>query len=219
MNIFDKYLTSNKIEDYKQHIVATYIDCINSTMMTHNSSIYPSTMSIKAMSTIVELKNIVNESNIHDEILLKIMEISSRNKNNELFEIDDLNIHVKKLLSMIQMASSNIAHNGRIGQATTILMSEKTFYDFRLHEVLEPLIKQDLYNDEMKKLIGLDLVFDNKVSDIYVYRINKNDQPGIQLFYNNDSYCVKETGSDVSNFYIKIGLSQRLKRKQKLDSL
>lgn len=218
MNIFNKYLTSNKIEDYKQHDVFTYIDFVNSPIITRHNSTYP-TMSIQPMSTIVELKNIVNESNIHDDILLKIMDLSSKNKNNELFEIDDLNIDVKKLLTKIQMASNNIASNGRIGPATTILMSEKTFYDFRLCDVSEPLIKRDSNNFEIKKLIGLDLVFDNKVSDIYVFRINQKEQPGIQLFYNNNSYCVKEIGSDVSNFYIKIGLSQRLKRKQKLDSL
>lgn len=89
----------------------------------------------------------------------------------------------KKITAKIFNAVYYVASNGRIGKATTLLVSEENDKKYNLSELLK---NHGTLND-------LEIVHGD-VDDIYVYRKNKIDQPGLMLIYNEDKYYIADIG-------------------------
>lgn len=157
---------------------------------------------------------------IEKSIIKKIVELSYKNAKSDTYEqsrldIEELNIDTRKILSKIMLASNRIAVESRIGPATNILISKETFYHFKLDTLV-----QISYDEDNLKLLGLDIIFNENVSDIYVFRINKSEQVGLSLLYTADNhYCICEKGNCPEKSFVKIGLSKKLQRMRKLRSL
>lgn len=163
-------------------------------------------------------------SNVEKSIINKIVELSEKNSKSNTYEhsrldILETNIEPRKILSKILMASNRIAVESRIGPATNILMSKEIYYHFKLY-TLEQITQVTNFGDVTTKLCDLDITFDERLSNIYVFRINRSDQVGLSLLYNDDNrYCICEKGNYPEKSFVKLKLSKKFERMKKLKSL
>lgn len=124
-----------------------------------------------------EIINLSNMNNISDELKIKFT----------LKNCDESNYKYK-----IQNGSNYIAVDGRIGPARNILVSEDNYKKYNLKDIC----------DQMK----LTILFDDNVNDIYLYRCNSIDQPGLSLLFFEDKYELTTTGFYPEKFFLKITL-------------
>lgn len=90
-------------------------------------------------------------------------------------------------------ASSYIAASGRIGLATHLIISQNTYKEY----------ESTILN--FKNKYNMVLVFDNSIrKDIYLYRKNTEEQPGILLLKHEDNYKLETIGLQPEKQFIKI---------------
>ena len=130
-------------------------------------------------------KDIKDESYISDYID-KIQGILST-YNNTL----DINDKVRRNISKLISSASTIAHEGRIGPGTTILINEKNFESYSLHNI--------------KRIFNV--IFVDELNDIIITRKNGLDQPGIILVKNDENYMFTTLGFYPDKQFIKINLN------------
>ena len=134
-------------------------------------------------------------SKVKDLLIEKIIELSNDNDMLEKFSlVNALNelkdSELKRVVSAkMKNASAYIATNGRIGFANTILVSKENYDKLNLSEYTE----------------GYELFFDD-VEDIYIYRRNGVDQPGLILTTFEDKYELVDIGFFPQNQFQKITL-------------
>ena len=143
--------------------------------------------------------------NIHAKILKKIIKLSKENI--DKFSIIDIVNNYdgitldRKILSQILLASNFIATDGRIGPANTILISNKNYKIYK-----KPLkMLDDMY----------DIILDDGVEDLILYRKNDYDQPGVDLVYNDNKYDVVDIGFFPHKQFINIKLETKIVKKWK----
>lgn len=135
-----------------------------------------------------------SKSEIKDLLVTEIMKLSNMNNISDELKIkftlkncDESNYKYK-----IQNGSNYIAADGRIGRATNILVSEENYNKYNLKDICE----------EMK----LTTLFDSRVNDVYLYRYNSIEQPGLLLVYYQNRYELITTGFYPEKFFLKITL-------------
>lgn len=106
------------------------------------------------------------------------------------FNDNQLKTNIK---SIIKNATLHIASNGRIGPASHIIISKENYDKFNLSE-----------ND-----IKLEVLYvDNDVKDIYLYRKNTIEQPGLIMLYYNENdevyFNIESIGLYPERQFIKI---------------
>ena len=150
--------------------------------------------------------NQTDKSKVKDLILEKIVKLSNIQED-EKFSIkkslegitDDLT-RTRKISTKIFLGSNYIAANGRIGPANTILISEENYNKYNISEFDFENSKND--PDKMT----YDIIFEDSIKDIILYRKNTIEQPGLVLLYSDDKYEVIETGFYPQKFYLKLEL-------------
>ena len=143
-------------------------------------------------------KNIVftetDKSKIKDLLIGKIISLSNMNildeKTKNVFSFK--NCEESKYKTKLNNASYYIAVEGKIGKATNILLSEKNYNKYNLKDICVEM--------------NLNILFDDTVEDIYLYRINSIEQPGLVLVFNDDKYELIPIGFFPEKFFIKISL-------------
>lgn len=160
-----------------------------------------------------ELINVSNELNktdisiAKDLILEKILELSNKNEDSEKFSIKksiegitDESIISRKAYAKILSGCNYIAANGRIGSGNTILISEENYNKYKLSVF-------DFENVEnVPDKMTREVIFDESINDIILYRKNDIDQPGLVLLYSDDKYDVIDIGIYPEKQFIKIEL-------------
>lgn len=131
-----------------------------------------------------------DKENIKNRIIKRIISICS--KNEELLSID-ANEDNKKVYSKILSASNYIAIKSRFGPATNILTSTYNFDKYSLSK---------LYDN------GFEIILDDSIEDIYVYRKNSIDQPGLILLTCGNKYNVIKVGSNPEYGFKKIKINK-----------
>ena len=124
---------------------------------------------------------------------------TDRSKVNELLVSNILKLSKEKeelsklpfTKQLINHASNFIAVDGKIGQATNMLISEDNYTKYGID-------KFDL---------KLEVMFDDSVEDCILYRKNTKDQPGLILLYNENKYEFMPIGFFPEKQFSKIKLS------------
>jgi len=98
----------------------------------------------------------------------------------------------RKLYSKVAACNALIAVDSRIGPCTNMLVSKENYKKYDLKTVCESF----RYN----------VMFDDSVEDIYLYRRNSVDQPGLLLVYCDSKYDFIESGYFPEKSFIKIKL-------------
>lgn len=164
----------------------------NEIVKTKSSEYIPNSLVMDVFSNKSELKR-TDIDNAKNLILENIYNLSE-NQDERILEklsIKDPNENVLKI--KIRNASNYVAVNGRIGVATNIIISKENYDKFNLSE-----LESDF-----------EFIFED-VKDIYLYRINNIDQPGLIFIYYTDGdktfYEIEEIGFYPQKQYIKIKL-------------
>jgi hypothetical protein len=136
------------------------------------------------------LKNIYELSEKHDKDILEKFSYSDEMYKNETEETK-----TRKCMSKINNASLYIATNGRIGEATNMIISKENYDKFNISD----------YSGKFE------ILFED-VDDIYLYRKNNSVQPGLVLFYytdenNIDYYEIESIGFYPERQFIKIKIN------------
>lgn len=133
-------------------------------------------------------KLIEKTDTIKNEIIDKIVKLSNKH-DKDIIEKFSLTKHLsdpeleKKITSKVFNATYYVASNGRIGKANTVLVSEENDKKYNLSE----LFRNNKYLKDIEIVYG-------DVEDIYVYRKNQVEQPGLVLIYNEDKYYIADIG-------------------------
>jgi hypothetical protein len=117
-------------------------------------------------------------------IVEKILDMTK----NQIYEV----LNTYNINTYIKLRSSTIAAEGKIGNATNILISEENFNKYNLKDVCNEL--------------ELEILFDNSVKDIILYRRNEIDMPGLVLCHTEDKYELIEIGLFPEKQFYKINL-------------
>ena len=129
-----------------------------------------------------------DETKTKELLVEKIVELASKVKKHEFSmkhvkDISKINIYIRN-------AKNYIATDGRIGFATNMLVSEDNFEKYNLKNVCEEL--------------KFDVLFDDSVKDVILYRKNNIDQPGLVLFIHEDKYEFVDIGFYPEKQFLKI---------------
>lgn len=155
-------------------------------------------VSIDNFTKVKELKK-TKLSDIKKVMLDKIYELSNKQDGNILEKFSFGFLSKKEHLhAKIKNASYYIAANGRIGEATNMIISKENYDKFDISD----------FSDKFE------ILFED-VDDIYLYRKNSVEQPGLVLFYytdknNIDYYEIESIGFYPERQFIKIGLKRNL---------
>jgi len=149
----------------------------------------------------VELsEDFISEDDVKEKAIEKIIELSERNfngNNAELYEkfkfkFSDFPENTsRKLMSKIFTGSSAIAVNGRIGPAQYMIISEEIYNEHGLSDISGTITP---------------IFYDTK--DIYLFRKNTMDQPGLVYITNNDKYSLVDIGFYPEKQFLKIKLER-----------
>lgn len=141
-----------------------------------------------------------DKSKVKDLLIKKIIKLSSIDKEMvEKFSLVEVLKEYKdrdesalrrRVLTKIIAATNYIATYGRIGMANTVLISKDNYDKFKMSEIIE----------------NCEIFFDDSVEDVYVYRRNEIDQPGLILVYNENKYELCEIGFYPERQFMKITL-------------
>jgi len=139
-----------------------------------------------------------DKSKVKELLIEKIIELSNENDMLEKFSLvdilkeykDDELLLKRKITAKFLNASLYIAANGRIGQGNTVLVSKENYDKLKMSEYTE----------------GYELFFDDSVEDIYIYRRNGFDQPGLILATFEDKYELIDIGFFPQKQFQKITL-------------
>lgn len=133
---------------------------------------------------------------VKQKIIEKIVDLS--NKNFDSLEQDlkgkftFIGDNLRKLYSTIMSANSLIAISGYIGPGNTILISEENYDKYDLKIICDSC----KYN----------ILFDDTIKDIFIYRKNTIEQPGLVLSYFENKYELIEIGHYPEKQFLKIVL-------------
>lgn len=136
------------------------------------------------------LKNIYELSEKHDKDILEKFSYSD-----EMYKDETEQTKIRKCMAKIYNASLYIAVNGRIAQATNMIISKENYDRFNISDFSG----------------RFEILFED-VDDIYLYRKNTPDQPGLVLFYhtdenNYDYYEIESIGFYPERQFIKIKIN------------
>jgi len=139
-----------------------------------------------------------DKSKMKELLIEKIIELSNYNDMLEKFSLvdilkeykDDELLLKRKVSDKFLNASLYIATNGRIGQGNTVLISKDNYDKLNISELTT----------------GYEIFFDDSVEDIYIYRRNSYDQPGLILATFEDKYEFVDIGFFPQNQFQKIAL-------------
>ena len=98
----------------------------------------------------------------------------------------------KAIYAKIVNASNYIASSGRIGFASHMLISKENFEKNKISDI--------------ENIQNLKIIFDDSIKDIYLYRQNPIDQPGLILIYNDKKYSFEKIGDRPESQFIKVTL-------------
>jgi hypothetical protein len=124
-------------------------------------------------------KNIVDYDKIKKECVGYIRALSTK-----VFESFNSNDIKPNILA----ASKHIGEVGRIGIGNILLLNKKTSEKYDLDDVLETV----MYDDSISE------------SEIFIYRKNSIEQPGLIYCYNDDKYMFVDIGFFPQKQYAKI---------------
>ena len=109
----------------------------------------------------------------------------------------DLSIDYRKNISKLVLGGSLIATEGRIGQATFILMNQRMILHF------SPFITTS--DNGQMCMNSLDIIIDPTITDkTIIGRVNTKDQPGIKFITNGVKYSIEEIGNKCASQYITL---------------
>lgn len=150
--------------------------------------------------------NIINPniSEIQDLVISKIIELSNKNNYDDIIKklslvdilkdfdtSDDKHALIRRVISKIMMASNYVATHGRYGIAHNLLISEKNKMKYELSD----------------KLGLLNIIINNDIDDIYIYRKNDVDQPGIIVASCDDKYEMVVLGNQPERQFVVVKLT------------
>lgn len=193
----------NKIEELSKYV--TTIKCENEYKLMFVDFNYDT-----FQPELINVSNELNKTDISiakDLILEKILELSNKNEDSEKFSIkksiegitDELMIS-RKVCSKILNGCNYIAANGRIGSGNTILISEENYNKYELSRF-------DFENVEnVPDKMNREVIFDESINDIILYRKNDIEQPGLVLLYSDDKYDIIDIGIYPEKQFLKIEL-------------
>jgi len=148
-----------------------------------------------------EVSTYTVKDNIKNDIILSDIKRDYINIINDLSEKHEERILNKfsvnnslKIRAKIINGINYVASNGRIGRANNIILSEHNYNKYK--EEIDIIVKE-------KKL---NLIIDNKIVDIILYRVGTIEQPGIILLYNLDTikYDIIKIGFYPERQFLKI---------------
>lgn len=153
---------------------------------------------IDVFSKKITIDKKIDDDKIKKELFEYIDKLSINDDNDILnkFSISTIDGEInetfkRKVITKISNASYYIATSGRIGQANTILMSEETEKKYEIKKYID---------DDF----DIEFVFDDSIKDIYMYRKNEIDQPGLVLIMNDDVYEIIDIGFYPYRQFMKI---------------
>lgn len=148
----------------------------------------------------IELSKPIDMDKIREDYLSKIVELSNLNasvdvESSKKFTYTEEDFKENKNINFtITNALNLVACDGRIGKATALIVSEKNYEKFNI-------------DTEYIKQNGIqEIVFDDSIEDIIVYRKNNIDQPGLILLYNDEKYNFIDIGFYPHRQFCKITL-------------
>ena len=160
-------------------------------------------LKIESFTETIELKQ-TKKSKIKDLMLKNIYELSEKQEDgilekfafsDEMYKYEQEETMIRKCMSKINNASLYIATNGRIGEATNMIISKENYKRFNISD----------YSGKFE------ILFED-VDDIYLYRKNNVEQPGLVLFYytdknNIDYYEIESIGFYPERQFLKIKIN------------
>lgn len=135
------------------------------------------------------IKNIIELGNLNNSEIGS--ELSSKFSYTEQISMEDTGDIKRKLISKILNAGNYIAVYGRVGPAHSLLISEKNFEKYKLTKEL---------------LQNLEVLFDESIEDIFIFRKNTTEQPGLVLVHTEDKYEFVQIGFFPHRQFMKITL-------------
>lgn len=172
---------------------------------------YQNVVSVDVYSKNFIIEKDLNLEEMRKDFLKNVIQLSNKNKeilNNFSFNKKD---DSKKLLDIINMVSNYIYFNGRIGQATNILVSEENYHKYNLktidEDIKDPYVftEADPFGEEnWGELVKKYTITIEDIEDIIVYRKNNIDQPGLLLSYNDEKYNFLQLGFYPDKQFFKI---------------
>ncbi len=197
MKQFEKYVAIKECPTHNDEYMISYIDY--NTIIPQSSQIIPQSSQISSPLYTVETKlRKINISEIKKLIVNKIVELSKKNDSVKL----SLKNSKYKINSKIREASYNIAIEGRFGEANRMLISTYNYNKYFFKNVFIHT--------------GIEIIFDDSVTDIIIYRKNEPDQPGIILIHNKEMYDILSIGLYPEKHYVRIECDYRLKKLKRI---
>lgn len=172
--------------------------------LTRENETYEQLIGPEVFSKNVELgDDFISDDEVKEKFIEKVIELSERNFNGnqvELYEkfkftpsategnnTSGSGTERRKLIAKINMGSSAIAVNGRIGPAQYMIISEDNFHRYGLSDIVG-YIKPIFY----------------ETHDIILFRKNSFDQPGLVYITNDDKYSLVDIGFYPQKQFLKI---------------
>jgi hypothetical protein len=182
MNKIEDFINIKEIEDDNTDLI--YIDFKSD----------GNVMSPEAITRKIKLtKKIKDDKDIISEIVEKINSLSETNDTDILEKFSLKNINEKnetnqkrKIFAKILNSSNYIAVQGRIGSGNKMLVSKENYEKYYLDE-----------------LDNYDVIFED-VNDIYIFRKNDVDQPGLVMIKNDEKYEIIDVGLYPHKYFLKI---------------
>ena len=196
-------MEKEKIEELKKYITTRECDdTYKSLFVDFNNDSFQ----LEKISIDCKLEQ-TDKSKIKNLILEKIIELSNKNQYNENFSIkialegitEDSMIS-RKVCAKILNGCNIIATDGRIGPANTILISEENYNKYNLSKFDFENSKND--PDKMTR----EVIFEDSIKDIILYRKNTYEQPGLILLYSEDKYDIIGIGLNPEKQFLKLEL-------------
>ncbi len=141
-----------------------------------------------------------DEKEIISEIIEKVNDLSTQDKDEELLEkfslkniiIDekDEGSYNRRVIAKILNASNYIASEGRIGAGNNLIISEKNYKKYSIKKIIPQLYNMNIILED--------------VDDIYIFRKNSVDQPGLIMIKNKEKYELVDIGFYPQKYFLKI---------------
>jgi len=193
MKQFEKYVSIKECPIHNDEYKISYID-FNTSTIPYTSP--QSQNSCSAYTVETKLRKI-NKSEIKKLIIDKIVELSKKND----LKLSLKNVTKDKINSKIREASNVIAVEGRIGPANRMLIS---------HYNYDKYLKKDFIHPD------IEIIFNDSVTDIIIYRKNEPDQPGVILIHNNEKCDILSIGLYPEKHYVRIECDYRLEKLKRI---
>lgn len=189
MQEFEKYV--NIVKTDNDNFQLHYLDTVQSNQNVYNSI---PTISIQVFSKNGTIQQ-TDKSKVKELLVEKIDDISKLNT-------DNFKLKNKDILHSVLKGSNIICMKSRIGKATNVLLSEHNYKKYNFKNISEKL--------------ELEVLIDDNIKDIILYRKNKISEPGMCLIYNDNYYDIIDVGFHPEDYFIRIEPDYRMEKLKRI---